>query len=142
MICLVGFVFNSFMIFKQFIENETVITHKMQQNTKLYLPSITLCGFSGFKRIVIQYSGLNYKNYINNTIDINEMLIEIADNDKRTWKAEPLLDTTFDESGRWQISTTYSAYRGRCYTIEYTKKVYDTQKFLARSILYRRRNMI
>ena len=131
MICLVGFFFNSFMIFKQFVENETVITNKIQENAKLYFPSITLCGFSGFKRIVNQYAELKYENYINNTIDINEMLIEVADSDNIIWKAEPLLDTTFDESGKWQISTTYSAYRGRCYTIKYNKKVCDKQKCIA-----------
>lgn len=132
-LCLVGFFFNSFMIFKQFIGNETVVTNKIQENTKLYLPSITLCGFSGFKRMVDQYSELKYENYINNTIDINEMLIEIADRDNKIWKAEPLLGTTIDETGRWKISTIYSGYRGRCYTIEYKRKVYDPHKYLVLS---------
>ena len=122
-ICIVGFFFNSFVIFKQFIGNETVVTNKIQESKKLYFPSITLCGFSGFKQIVKDYSELEYESYINNTIEINEMLIEVADHDNNVWRAEPVMDTTFDKSGRWEISTTYSAYRGRCYTINYKRKV-------------------
>lgn len=138
-ICIVGFLFNSFVIFKQFIENETVVTNTIQESKKLYFPSITLCGFSGFKQIVKDYSELKYESYINNTIEINEMLIEVADHDKRIWRAEPVRDTTFDKSGTWEISTTYSAYRGRCYTINYKRKVCTILKYHMHNNQYNKR---
>ena len=55
-LCLIGFCFNSFIIFKQFVGNETLTSHKIEQNLELFLPSITLCGPSGFKRAVKKYS--------------------------------------------------------------------------------------
>ena len=122
-LCLLGFFFNSFIIFKQFIGKETVTSSKVQENTELYLPSLTLCGFSGFKSSVNNYSDLELVKYVNNTVDLDEILIEVIDRDEMTLKAVTLLDTMYDKSGRWKISTTYSAYRGRCYTIEYSRMV-------------------
>ena len=122
-LCLVGFFFNSYMIFKRFIGNETVTSMKVQENKELFLPSMTLCGVSGFKRIVDKYSDLKLENYFNNTIHLDEMLIEAFDNDQNAFEAEPINKPIFAESDVWKITTTLSAYRGRCYTIEYRKKV-------------------
>ena len=124
LLCLVGFFFNSFIIFKRFIGNETVTSMKIQENKELYLPSITLCGFSGFKRIINQYSDLKLENFVNNTVDLNEMLITAFDNDNNAVVAKDIDRPKLDKSDVWKITTTYSAYRGRCYTLEYTKKVY------------------
>ena len=123
LLCLVGFFFNSFIIFKRFIGNETLTSMKVQENKELRLPSITLCGFSGFKRIVDKYSDLKLENYVNNTIGLNEMLIEVYDNDQNVFEAKSINKPIFGESNVWKITTIYSAYRGRCYTIEYRKKV-------------------
>ena len=123
LLCLVGFFFNSFIIFKRFIGNETVTSMKIQENKELYLPSITLCGFSGFKRIVNRYSDLKLENYVNNTIDLNEMLITAFDNEENNIDPKDALEPNSNKSSIWKVITTYSLYRGRCYTFEYRKKV-------------------
>ena len=125
-LCFVGFFFNSFIIFKQFIGKETVTSYKIQDSKELHLPSITLCGYSGFKRIVHTYDDLTPDRYINNTIDVNEILMEVVDNYNNSITAPYSMTSEgpmYDKSRSWKIKTTYSAYRGRCYTIEYRKKV-------------------
>ena len=122
-LCLVGFVFNSYYIFKQFIGHQTVTSFNIQENLELYLPSITLCGTSGYKEQVDEYSDLRIENYVNNTIGITDILISNAPNKGDVAGKLPVQDTLLDELGQWRILTTYSAYRGRCYTIEYREKV-------------------
>ena len=119
MLCLVGFFFNSFIIFKQFIENETVTSSKLQKNSKLFLPSVTICGFNGYKRVAQSYSDFSMENYINNTISLNEILLGKMNH-----------DDTNDTIAKWKVTTTYSAYRGRCYTIEYIKQVFNYPTFI------------
>ena len=126
LLCLFGFIANSFIIFKQFIGKETVTSYKIQDSSELRLPSVTLCGYSGFKRIVKSYDDLKHDRYINNTIDVNEILMEVIDNDNNSITAPYSMTfegPIYDKSRNWKIKTTYSAYRGRCYTIEYRKKV-------------------
>ena len=57
---------------------------------------------------------------------LNEILMEVIDNDNNSIKS-PFSKMSegpiYDKSKTWKIKATYSAYRGRCYTIEYTKKV-------------------
>ena len=122
-LCLVGFVFNSYYIFKQFIGHQTVTSFNIQENADLYLPSITLCGTSGYKEQVNEYSDLRIENYVSNTIGITEILVSNKKNESDMPGELPVQDTLFDELGQWRILTTYSAYRGRCYTIEYREKV-------------------
>ena len=133
MTCFVGFFFNSFIIFKQFIGKETVTSYKIEDSRELYLPSITLCGYSGFKRIVNSYDHLKPDHYTNNTIDVNEILMEVIDNYNNSIKtpfSKLSKGPIYDKSKTWKIKATYSAYRGRCYTIEYTKKVRKNCKIL------------
>ena len=122
-LCLIGFFFNSYIIFKQFIGKETVTSYKIKETSKLYLPSVTLCGQSGFKRKVDKYSDFELENYINNTVKLSEIVKEVADHSNQTYKIVPDSHTTFDGSGKWNIVETYSAYRGRCYTMEYQEMV-------------------
>ena len=123
LMCFVGFFFNSFIIFKQFIGNETVTSTKIHENKELYLPSITLCGFSGFKRIVDDYSDLKLENFVNNTIELSEILITAFDNENNSIDPKDVLEHNVNQTNPWKILTTFSAYRGRCYTLEYRKKV-------------------
>ena len=123
LVCFVGFFFNSFIIFKQFIGNETVTSTKILKNKELYLPSITLCGFSGFRRIVDDYSDLKLENYVKNTIELNEILIKAFDTEHNSIEHKDILMHSVNESNVLRIITTFSAYRGRCYTLEYRKKV-------------------
>ena len=122
-LCLIGFCFNSFIIFKQFVGNETLTSHKIEQNLELFLPSITLCGPSGFKRAVKKYSDLELDNYLNNTVDLKDMLIIFHDEDNNYIDAKSVVGIIYNSSNIWKVTTTSSAYRGRCYTIEYMKKV-------------------
>ena len=125
LLCLIGFCFNSYIIFKQFVGNETVTSHKIEENFDLYLPSITLCGPSGFKTAVEKYSDLELEYYLNNTVDLKDMLINVYDRDNNYIEAKFFEGkiSNINKSKIWKITTTYSAYRGRCYTIEYRKKV-------------------
>ena len=127
-LCLVGFWCNTFIIFKHFIDGETVTSTKTlstsKENSELLLPSLTLCGCSGYRKIVDNYSDLNLINYLNNTLELKDLQIELVEYNSGVFKSEALLDTTLINSTRWRVSTTYSTYRGRCYTIEYNKKVY------------------
>ena len=70
-LCFIGFVYNSFYTFKQFIGNQTVTSHNIQEHSELYLPSITLCGTSGYKTMVERYADLEIENYNNNTVKVN-----------------------------------------------------------------------
>ena len=124
LLCLIGFCFNSFIIFKQFVGSETVTSHKIEENSELYLPSITLCGPSGFKSAVEKYSDLELENYLNNTVDLRDMLIVAYDRDNNNLDAKFVEGKINKKSKIWKLTTTCSAYRGRCYTIEYRKKVY------------------
>ena len=123
MLCLICFFFNSYIIFKQFIENETVTTFKMQETSKLHLPSITFCGTSGFKRSVNDFSDFELEKYFNNTIQLSEIVEKVADHKKMLYVIDHDSNTIFDASGNWNIVETYSAYRGRCYTFEYKEMV-------------------
>ena len=48
--CIAGFTFNSLVSFKQFFEHETVTTIDIRNEKQLPLPSITLCGNTGFNK--------------------------------------------------------------------------------------------
>ena len=124
LLCLIGFCFNSLIIFKQFVGSETVTSNKIQENANLYLPSITLCGPSGFKSAVAKYSDLELENYLNNTVNLEDMLIHVRDIYNNHIEAKFVKENLYKDSKIWKLTTTYSAYRGRCYTIEYRKKVF------------------
>ena len=108
---------------KQFIENETVTTFQIQKPSKLHLPSITLCGTSGFKRTIKDFSDFELEKYFNNTIQLSEIVEKVADHNKTLYRIDHNNHIISDASGKWNIVETYSAYRGRCYTIEYKEMV-------------------
>ena len=136
-LCIFGFVCNSYIIFTQFVSNETVTSNDITDFSKLLFPSITMCGLSAFLGTVTKVSDLELDNYINNTINLNEMLYSITDQDSNVLSIEPTNGTISDESEMWKITTTYSAYRGRCYTLEYQKKVNENIKYqLKATILF------
>ena len=118
LLCLIGFFFNSYMIFKQFIDKETITSYKIQETPNLYLPSITFCGQSGYKRKVENYADFEIENYIENTVELSEIVQEVADQSNQTF-SKPDIHSKVNGSGKWNIVETYSAYRGRCYTMEY-----------------------
>ena len=123
-ICLFGFGANSYLIFVQFIKGQTVTSYNINQCSKYncILPSITICGLSGLKQKIKNYTDLEYNKYINNTANLNEMVESIFDMNGNKLTTGPLGVASFNES-LWKVSTVYSLYRGRCYTIEYKKEV-------------------
>ena len=126
--CISGFICNSFIIFKQYIGEETVTSNNIEVNSELLFPSLTICGRHGFNEENNNLSSLELERYIHNTINIDEIIYCVQDQYsicvKCNCSGNPLLDLA---SEKWKLSTTYSAYRGRCYTIEYRRKVNRTK---------------
>ena len=115
--CLACFVLNSYAILLTFFDEATVTTSDFQLNSKLLLPAITFCRSSGFKHAVETFKDLELDNYLNNTLRRDEFLLSIDDHNSRT-----LFNSSY-QAKSILISVTYSAYKGRCYTFEYTKEV-------------------
>ena len=90
-------------VFKQFVGNETVTSHKLEENFDLYLPSITLCGPSGFKSAVEKYSDLELESYLNNTVDLEDILINIYDRDHNYIDAKFVEGTIYNKSNIWKV---------------------------------------
>ena len=75
--CVVGFILNSLLIFQHFIESKTVTTSNLERKSKLHLPSITICSPNGFKEKIFTVDGITLENYINNTIELKDMVNSI-----------------------------------------------------------------
>ena len=113
-ICFGGFVGNSFVIFKQFIGGKTLTSYDVQKNTNLYLPSLTICSLSGFKEPMDDYRDLELESFLNKTLDLGEV-ITLVNNKKIT--------EIFKDTKTWDLTTTYSQFKGACHTIRYKNKV-------------------
>ena len=123
MLCIGGFIWNSFHTFKSFIGDETITSNHIEVNSRLMLPSVTFCATTGFKEEVVSYASLELQNYIDNTYDLNEMISLVKDNAGNNFTVEELLQVKTYKSETLKVSVTFSAYRGRCYTIQYKKEV-------------------
>ena len=127
-ICLAGFAWNSFTNFTQFIGKQTITTEDLQHNEELVLPSFTLCGISSFKEKVTNYQDLELNNYLNNTLELDEIFINV-DGPVPMTHSIPANVTSIDlrqlkkMSTLWEVRTTFSQVRGRCHTIRYIPKV-------------------
>ena len=120
MICLAGFVANSLMIFKQFLGKQTITSQDLQHNEELVLPSFTICSLSGYKEKITKHQDLKLNNYLNNTLELNEILL-LVQTDDNVWTIEQLIK----DKTSWQVTTTYSLYKGRCHTIRFLHKVLE-----------------
>ena len=118
-LCMIGFVANSFMIFKQFIEHKTITSQDVQKNAYLFLPSVTICGLSGFKDKMDEYDDLELDNYHQKTLDLEEILIGIT----YPHGHSIILQEMYKNAMLWKITTTYSPFKGRCHTINYGQEV-------------------
>ena len=118
-LCIVGFVCNSYIIFKQFIEGKRLTSLDIRKGTKLVLPSLTICRFSGYKEAMDEYTDLELVNFLNKTLDLEEILISIKDPHSYT---SPITDI-YKNVTHWKIKATYSNSRGRCHTIHYNQQV-------------------
>ena len=113
-ICLSGFFGNTFMIFKQFIGRQTVTSQDVQKNDQLTLPSFTICGRTGFKEKVTKYQDLQLENYLNKTFELEDIIGVIEGMSVKELRKNKT---------SWEVTTTYSQYKGRCYTIRYIPMV-------------------
>ena len=120
LICLAGFVANSYMCLKQFIGKETVQSQEIKHNKELVLPSFTICSLSGYKEKITKHQDLKLNNYLNNTLELNEILL-LVQTDDNVWTIEQLIK----DKTSWQVTTTYSLYKGRCHTIRFLHKVLE-----------------
>ena len=132
--CVVGFILNSLLIFQHFIESKTVTTSNLERKSKLHLPSITICSPNGFKEKIFTVDGITLENYINNTIELKDMVnsIYIMGLDyslKYMLTIENHFNGVEFESEAWKIGTIYSKYRGRCYCIQHKVMVTIVQSF-------------
>ena len=123
--CLIACIFNSYVIFTQFIGKKTITSQDIQNNDRLFLPSITMCGLSGFKEEMDEYDDLMLENYLNKTFDLEEFLYGYYDDEDFVYP-----DTMKADTSSWQFTTTYSQYKGRCHTLTYKKEVRRCRKIV------------
>ena len=121
--CITGFTFNSLVSFKQFFEHETVTAIDIRKEKQLPLPSINLCGNTGFKKEINNHFEHKLEQYLTNTLNFSDLIDCIKENGHLYNLHEPVMTCEWSNIKSFKISTTYSAYRGRCYTIEHRKKV-------------------
>lgn len=108
--CLLGFCLNSYLIFDDYIEANTVISTdiKSAENNMLLSPSILVCGKTSFKD-----TKLNTKlsDYLNNTLKLNEVL-EFAAVIKHKPANLPVIHV------KDQFRSFYTIYYGACYMLD------------------------
>ena len=124
--CLIAFITNSSAIFIQFIDMKTITSQDVEHNNELLLPSITMCSLSGFKEEMDEFKDLELENYLNKTLDLEEILGGYYDFDNTNNSIEDSfvnLTTMKANTALWKFTTTYSQFQGRCHTLSYRKPV-------------------
>ena len=112
-LCIVGFVCNSLIIFKQFIDEETITLHDVEKHGSLYFPSLTFCSLQGFKNPNTEFSDFHLEKYLNNTRGFGEIIHSIDAIKVENLSLHSML----------KVSTTLTVFRGQCHTVEYPEKV-------------------
>ena len=129
--CLIACIWNSYIIFTQFIGNKTITSQNVEHNDGLLLPSFTICNVSGYKEEMDEFKDLELANYLNKTIHLEEILYGNFD------IYEDLFDnltTMKANTDLWKFTTTYSQFKGRCHTLTYQKKVRQDTKDLSHDL--------
>ena len=116
--CLIACIANNYAIFTQFIGKKTVTSQNVENNDGLSLPSITICSLSGFKEAMLEYKDIELDNYLNKTLNLEEVLLGYYEGAN-----EYNLTMMKANQDVWQFTTTYSQYKGRCHTLTYKKLV-------------------
>ena len=84
------------MSFKVFIGKQTITSQDQQHNEELALPSLTICSLSGYKKKISKYQDFDLKNYLNNTLELDEILLSV---DEMTIEGEAI----FNKSDSWNV---------------------------------------
>ena len=121
-LCVIGCMINCLAIFRQFAENKTITSLNEEQHSKIDFPSITLCNRTAFKQRITSIDGLKMKNFLNNTINIYDLISQVHYDRDYLWINESSNGEYF-KSDTWSIKTVYTRFQGRCFTIEYLKQV-------------------
>ena len=80
---------------------------------------MTICSLSGFKEKMDEYDDLELENYFKKTLALEEILVGVTD----TFGNSALLQELYENPTLWNITTTYSLFKGRCHTIKYNQEV-------------------
>ena len=127
--CVIGFVLNSMVIFRHFVENKTITSINKELHSKLPFPSLTVCSSTAFKTRITSFDGLTMEKFKNNTMELMDLIAYVYTiSDTGIYENSLNIYDEFNgeryNSDTWHISTVYSQYRGRCYTIEFRKEVF------------------
>ena len=117
LICLCGFVCNSYLIFSQFIEGRTILSNdlKSPENGMLQAPSILVCGKMSFEDNIIN---TNLSEFEENSLKLSEFL-EAA----YFFSHVDRLDNQLAEDVIDQWRPFYTAFYGTCHKLEVRKLV-------------------
>ena len=127
--CVIGFVLNSMVIFRHFVENKTITSINKELHSKLPFPSLTVCSGNAFKTRITSFDDLTMEKFKNNTVELMDLIAYVYTiSDSGIYENSFTIYDEFNgesyNSDTWHISTVYSQYRGRCYTIEFRKEVF------------------
>ena len=127
--CVIGFVLNSMVIFRHFVENKTITSINKELHSKLPFPSLTVCSGNAFKTRITSFDDLTMEKFKNNTVELMDLIAYVYTiSDTGIYENDLTIYDEFNgeryNSDTWHISTVYSQYRGRCYTIEFRIEVF------------------
>ena len=110
MTCIILFVWNSIAIFRDFLNNPTIISTSVvkSHNRRLEFPSILICNQSAFKQPVMV---TDYAGYKNNTLRLDDFLVDMKFG-KNIGAA--VLDPKLT-SIKGNIKEVLTAFHGTCY---------------------------
>lgn len=122
-IIFLSLLFGSFLtIYQNFIvwkSNKTTTSSDLQyHDSGLELPSITICNKTGYKNTDMS-SNIDWQTFMKNTLDLKDFLVGMQnlDDSPRDFK--------------YKIRTTFSLFKGRCYTFEFQGKFKTQEPALA-----------
>ena len=131
-ICWGLFFANTYPIFIKYASKNTIIASNTIHESRLLLPAIVLCNASGYKNPELSNSDI--KEYINNTVELSDILIAIATyNDDPYGGPSTIHYNLTYQSPEINVDPILTNFRGRCYKFTYTRKVFHKYMILTKS---------
>ena len=135
-ICWGLFFANTYPIFIKYASKNTIIASNTIHESRLLLPAIVLCNASGYKNPELSNSDI--KEYINNTVELSDILIAIATyNDDPYGGPSTIHYNLTYQSPEINVDPILTNFRGRCYKFTYTRKVFHKYMILTKSNIER-----
>ena len=135
-ICWGLFFANTYPIFIKYASKNTIIASNTIHESRLLLPAIVLCNASGYKNPELSNSDI--KEYINNTVELSDILIAIATyNDDPYGGPSTIHYNLTYQSPEINVDPILTNFRGRCYKFTYTRKVFHKYMILTKSNMLR-----